>query len=248
MSPVDLDPVPSSVLGLIVLSTDETLENEARAMLGDRPVRLHHSRIFSQDDVTPDALAGMRARIAQSAALLPDTVRAVGYACTSASVVIGPQEVAEQVRAGRPGVLVTNPMSAVIAALNALGARRIGLVTPYLAEVVAPMRAHLAQHGIDVAREVSFGEVDDRRVARIAEATTAAAARQVAEGAEAIFLSCTNLQTLRIINILERDLNVPVISSNLALIWHLAHLGGVKTQGLGAGWLFDRGLPHEQNA
>lgn len=251
MTSVALDPAPEAVLGLIVLSTDETLESEARALLGAHPLRLHHSRIFSQDDVTPEGLAGMRARIAEAAALLPETVRAVGYGCTSASVVIGPGAVAAQVRAGRPGVRVTNPISAVIAALDRLGARRIGLVTPYLAEVVAPMRAHLARHGIDIVQEVSFGEVDDRRVARITEATTAAAARQVAEGtegAEAIFLSCTNLRTLNLIRMLERDLDVPVISSNLALLWHLLHLAGGMTPGTGAGRLFDQGAPLAQTA
>lgn len=241
MMTVDLDPMPDNALGLIVLSTDETLENEARRMFAEHPVRLHHSRIFSKDDVTPQALAEMRARIAQSASLLPESVRAVGYACTSASVVIGPEAVASQVRQGRPGVAVTNPISAVIAALGHLGARRIGLVTPYLAEVVAPMRAHLSDHGIEVIREISFGEADDRRVARITEATTATAARQVADGAQAIFLSCTNLQTFNIIKRLEDDLGVPVISSNQALLWHLLQIGGVDGGGWGPGLLFNYG-------
>ncbi|MEM6578723.1 MAG: aspartate/glutamate racemase family protein, partial [Pseudomonadota bacterium] len=248
MITAELDPAPAHALGLIVLSTDETLENEARLLLSDRSVRLHHSRIFSKDDVTPGALAEMRARIGQSAALLPETVRAVGYACTSASVVIGPEAVATEVRAGRPGVSVTNPISAVAAALDALEARRIGLVTPYLAEVVAPMRAHLARNGIEVAAEVSFGEADDRRVARIPETKTEAAARQVADGAEAIFLSCTNLQTLKTIRKLERDLDIPVISSNLALIWHLLQLVGVPTRGWGEGRLFEQEASIAQNA
>ena len=239
MNSVDLDPVPDHVLGLIVLSTDETLENEARLMLGQHPVRLHHSRIYSKDDVTPTALAEMRARIAQSAALLPESVSAVGYGCTSASVVIGTDAVAAQVCEGRPGVAVTNPISAVSAALNHLGVCRIGLVTPYLAEVVAPMRAQLTDHGIEVIREVSFGEADDRRVARIPEAATAAAARQVAVGADALFLSCTNLRTLNVIKDLERDLDVPVISSNLALIWHLLQLSGLDTSGWGISRLIE---------
>ncbi|MEM9911552.1 MAG: aspartate/glutamate racemase family protein [Pseudomonadota bacterium] len=235
---IELDPMPQNALGLIVLSTDETLENEARTLLAEKPVRLHHSRIFSADDVTTASLSDMRARIERSAGLLPESVGAVGYACTSASVVIGPEAVADRVRAGRPGVFVTDPISAVIAALERLGARRIGMVTPYLAEVVAPMRAHLARHDIEVLREVSFGEADDRRVARIAETATAAAARQVAEGVDAIFLSCTNLHTVNIINVLECELNVPVISSNLALLWHLLRIGGFDVTGWGPGRLF----------
>lgn len=235
---VEMDPVSQNVLGLIVLSTDETLENEARALFADKPVRLHHSRIFSADDVTPASLTDMRMRIAESTSLLPESVCAVGYACTSASVVIGPDAVEEQVRAGRPGVAVTNPISAVIAALESLGARRIGLVTPYPAEVVAPICSHLARHDTEVLREVSFGEADDRRVARISEKATVEAARQVAEGVDAIFLSCTNLQTLNIIDALEAELDVPVLSSNLALLWHLLRISGIEASGWGPGRLF----------
>ena len=118
---IELDPMPQNALGLIVLSTDETLENEARTLLAEKPVRLHHSRIFSADDVTTASLSDMRARIERSAGLLPESVGAVGYACTSASGGIGPEAVADRVRAGRPGVFVTDPISAVIAALERLG-------------------------------------------------------------------------------------------------------------------------------
>lgn len=238
MSALVLDPPPENALGLVVLSTDETLENEAREILANRPVRLHHSRIFVRDQVTPETLADMTSRIAETTALLPETVRAVGYACTSASVVIGPDAVAEQVRRGRPGVAVTDPISAVTSALSALGARRIGLVTPYVATVVAPMRAYLSRQGFETICEVSFDEGDDRRVARIAESVTADAARKVADGADAVFLSCTNLRSLSIINSLESELQVPVISSNLALIWHLLSLGAIEASGWGPGRLF----------
>ncbi|MEM7076717.1 MAG: Asp/Glu racemase [Pseudomonadota bacterium] len=235
-----LDPAPDHILGLVVLSTDETLENEARALLAAQPVSLHHSRIFSADTVTPTSLSDMKTRITASAALLPEHVGVVGYACTSASVMIGPDEVAAQVRAGRPGVAVTNPISATCAALDALDARRIGLVTPYVPDVVAPMRAHLARHGVEVVEELSFGEGDDRRVARIPQTVTAQAARDVARNAriDALFLSCTNLRSFGVIEQLEDELKLPVISSNLALLWHMLVLANADTRRPGFGRLF----------
>ena len=171
----EIEPIGGPRLGLVVLSTDETLEGEARAVLGAREVHLHHSRIRTAPRVTPDSLRDMAGRLEDSVALLPERLDAIGYGCTSASVLIGPEAVAERVRRVQPGVAVTDPISAVLSALGALDARRIALVTPYLPSVAAPMAAFLARHGIDVVSERSFGEGDDRRVARISERSTEAA-------------------------------------------------------------------------
>jgi maleate isomerase len=231
-------------LGLIVLSTDETLEFEARQVLAGRQANLMHARILSQPEVTPEALQTMAQSLTKTAMLLPADLAAIAYGCTSAATVIGPERVQQLVQKAHPGVPVTNPMSAVIAGLRALGASRIALVTPYVASVTAPMRAHLLQHGIEVVSEISFAESDDRKVARISEATTRAAMLDAgrAEGVEAIFVSCTNLRSFAVIDVVEAALDLPVISSNQALIWHLLHLAGIKPTGWGPGRLYQRGI------
>ncbi len=231
-------------LGLIVLSTDETLEFEARQVLARRQVNLMHARILSQPEVTPEALQTMAQSLTKTAMLLPADLAAIAYGCTSAATVIGPERVQQLVQKAHPGVPVTNPMSAVIAGLRALGASRIALVTPYVASVTAPMRAHLLQHGIEVVSEISFAESDDRKVARITEATTRAAMLDAgrAKGVEAIFVSCTNLRSFAVIDVVEAALDLPVISSNQALIWHLLHLAGIKPTGWGPGRLYQRGI------
>jgi len=55
-------------LGLIVLSTDETLEFEARQVLGNRPVNLLHARIPAQAHVTPEDLEMMAGEMTGTAA------------------------------------------------------------------------------------------------------------------------------------------------------------------------------------
>jgi maleate isomerase len=227
-------------LGLIVLSTDETLEFEARQVLAGRAVNLLHARIPAQAHVTPDDLALMAGEMSGTAARLPDGLRAVAYACTSGATVIGPARVQDLVQKAHPDVPVTNPMSAVIAGLGALGVKRIALVTPYVAEVTAPMIAYLADHYIEVVSEVSFGQSNDWTVARIAESSTRAAMLEAgrAEGVEAVFASCTNLRTFGVIGAVEAELGVPVVSSNQALLWHLLSLGGIAAQGWGPGRLF----------
>ena len=229
-------------LGMIVLSTDETLEYEARQVLEGRCINMMHARIESHPHVTPASLKAMQARMPEIAALLPKELSAIAYGCTSASVLIGPEIVEREVQSVQPGRPVTNPISAVIAALGALKAGRIGLVTPYAPDVAAPMRKFLADHGIETAHEISFGVDDDRRVARISQRSSLEAMLEAgrADGVEAVFASCTNLGTFEVIDQAEDELGVPVISSNLALIWHLLKLAGIEARGWGPGQLFHR--------
>lgn len=231
-------------MGLVVLSTDETLEFEARKVLEGRDANLMHTRIPAQADVTPETLRMMEAGLPATAGLLPQGLSVLGYGCTSASTVIGPEAVAAAVQTVHPGVPVSNPMSATLAALAALGAARIALVTPYVPSVTAAMRDFLAGRGIEVLSEISFGEKEDRRVARIAEESTLDAILEAgrAEGVEAVFASCTNLRSFGVIERAEAELGVPVVSSNQALLWHMLGLAGVAQPcGWGPGRLFDEG-------
>ncbi len=227
-------------LGLIVLSTDESLENEARQVLAGRDASLVHTRIEAEPDVTPKTLKMMEKRIPSTVKLLPKGLAAVGYGCTSASTVIGTERVAELVRIHHPEAAVTNPMSAVIAALNALNAKDIAFVTPYVKEVTAPMRALLQAEGFNPVAEGAFEQSDDRTVARISEISTLEAIQNIAKTrpCDAIFVSCTNLRTFGIIEAAEAAVNVPVISSNQALIWHMLKISGVNAKGWGPGQLF----------
>lgn len=227
-------------LGLIVLSTDESLETEARLVLGDRAVSLMHTRIPAEEDVTPEALRMMENRLPEAARLLPQGQDAIGYGCTSASTVIGPERVAELVRGHHASAQVSNPISAVVAALSALEVGRIAYVSPYVPSVTAPMRAYLEAQGVTTVIEESFAEGDDRTVAHISEKSTknmmldAIAKAEV----EAVFVSCTNLRTFGIIDEVERETGLPVVSSNQALLWHLLKLGAVDARGWGPGRLF----------
>jgi maleate isomerase len=177
----------------------------------------------------------------RTAALLPQGLSALGYGCTSASAVIGPDEVARRMQKAQPGTPITNPLSAVIAALKALGVTRVAMVTPYVAEVNGPMRHALAAQGITVVSEASFGQKEDWTVARIAESSTRAAMMQAgrAAGVQAVFTSCTNLRTFGIIEAVEQELGVPVISSNQALLWDMLRHAGIAARGWGPGRLFD---------
>ncbi len=227
-------------LGAIILGADYTLEYEARQVLGTRAISMLHARIPSILNITPDTLRTMADSMTHTADLLPQGMNAIAYCCTSGATVIGPDKVANLVQAAHPDVPVTDPMTAVIAALGSLKASKIALVTPYVASVTGPMRDYLATHGIETLSEVSFGEGDDPTVARIAEASTLKAMLEAgrAEGVQAVFASCTNLRSFGVIEQAEQMLDVPVISSNSALMWHLLKLAGQDAKGWGPGRLY----------
>jgi maleate isomerase len=117
----------------------------------------------------------------------------------------------------------------VAAACKALGARRIGLISPYIADVSAALRQALTNCGLTVQSFASFNEKTEARVARIDPASILSAALRIGAdpAVDVVFLSCTNLRTLDIIAQAEAKLGKPVISSNQALAWHMAALSGL---------------------
>ncbi len=220
-----------TTLGLIVLKFDETLEQDFRRLFPSRDLSLYTSRVPSGAEVTQDTLTEMANTLPASAALFPPaaTFDVVGYGCTSGTTMIGAAKVAELVQQGVQTPAVTDPLTAAIAACRHLGITALGMVTPYLASVSIPVQTAFEDAGIAVPHLVSFGEAGEENVARITAASVKAAACQVGtQDVDAVFLSCTNLQTLDVIADLEARLNKPVISSNTALAWHMARLSGAE--------------------
>ena len=228
-------------LGLLVLRTDQTIEDEFRYALPARDVALYEARLYSDVEITPENLMKMSAVIPGTVGLLPDVkFDVIGFACTSGALVIGEDKVAARVHEELPGVQVTNPVTAARAALKALGVSRIALLTPYLAKINHSLRASLMARGMDIPVMGSFNEADDNVVARITPASVKQAILEIGASSEceAVFVSCTSMRVARIIEEVEKELGKPVTSSNHALAWHMLRLGGVAEEIAGKGELF----------
>lgn len=216
-------------LGMIVLQTDETLEGDLRRML---PVTtpLYVSRVASAPEVTPESLRAMAGQLTDAAALLPQAMAyaAVGYGCTSASAQIGTGQVAALIGGGVRTAHVTDPLSALIAACGALGITRLAFLSPYTADVSDRLRAALAQAGIETPVFGSFNEANEASVVRIAPRSILEAATDLTAqgGTQGVFLSCTNLRTLDVIEQIEARTGLPCLSSNQVLGWQLAQRSG----------------------
>lgn len=217
-----------SPLGLIVLQTDETIEGDFRRLFAGDPSPIYVSRITSDPQVTTKTLTRMKHALPAAADLLPKArpFRVVGYACTSASSVIGSEKVEELVKQTCDVQTVTNPLRAAVAQARELGVSRFALLSPYVEQVNTALRAAFADQGILMDVFGTFGISEELKVVRIStQSIVDAAVRLGSDNAvEAVFLSCTNLRTLDAIPQIHEQIGKPVLSSNQTLARHMRRL------------------------
>lgn len=163
-----------------------------------------------------------------------DTLRldAVGFACTGASYLLG--VAAEDARLAehgyKHGYPVVSAAQAIKAALQHLNVRRLALLSPYPAWLNDASHAYWGEQGIEIVKEefITLPSSDTRGVYAIRNPAVLAASVPFAGcGAEALLLSGTGMPTLRALAPLERQLGIPVLSSNYCLAWALLDRLGI---------------------
>jgi maleate isomerase len=239
--PFDLDRIPHRLdggvgerasIGLIVLATDRTIEHEWREVLhGLDGVALYQSRIWNDARITPETLRAMEGRLSDCAAVIMPglPLASIAFGCTSATMVIGEDQVFAKLRAARPEALPTTPITAAFAAFRAFGANRLAVLTPYRADVNAAVRAYIEARGFEVPVFGTFNEEDDLRAARISSESIRDAAIELGRDArtEAVFVACTSLRIAKVVAEIEQAIGKPVTSSNHAMAWHVLRLAGI---------------------
>jgi maleate isomerase len=234
-------------IGLIVLATDFTIEHEwRRIVVGLDGVALYGSRILNDAQITPETLRAMEPRIAAAAAaILPGApLDVVAYGCTSAAMAIGEEKVFARIREARPDARCTTPITAAFAAFRALGATRVGVLTPYRADVNRIVADYIRARGFQVAAFGSFNEQDDGIVARISPASVKQGIAAITAKAkvDAVFVSCTSVRLAEAARDIEAEIGIPVTSSNHAMAWHALRLASVDDALPQWGALFERRL------
>ncbi len=116
------------------------------------------------------------------------------------------------------------------------GARRIGLVTPYLAEVQARIISTYAGIGITVAAESHLGLSENFAFSEVDEATIEGGIRSVAAARpDAIVVFCTNLRGAPLAARMEAALGIPVYDTIATAVWKSLLLCGEDPARIG-GW------------
>ncbi len=237
----DEGPARTAAIGLITLANDVVIERELRTFLA--PVEgaaVFASRIPLMLKLTPEGLRDMEAHIPSAVELIVpnDRLDVMVFGCTSGSMTIGPERVAAAVHRARPGIAVTDPVSAALKGLKALGARRIALLTPYPDAVNDVVATYVGAQGFDIAERASFKQPNDPAIARVPpEAIYKAGLELGRRNVDAVFISCTALRCSSVIERIEQAIGKPVVTSNQALAWDCLRLAGCKTAVKGYGRL-----------
>ncbi|WP_299734720.1 aspartate/glutamate racemase family protein [uncultured Endozoicomonas sp.] len=229
-------------IGLVQLSTDHSLEMDWAKLLGTQ-AGVFSSRVYYSSEMTPEALDQIATGITEASDLiatgLPMDVMAFG--CTSATIIIGEEKVANLLTEKRGDIPATNPWTAAKAAFNHLGAKKIAVFSPYPTSVNYPLYQQLTNAGFEVPVLGSLGIEKDTDITLVSKESMMAALEQMLpdSGAELVFMSCTNLRVLDHIQEIEDRFGIPVVCSNSAMFWHAMHLVGKAASCPGYGKLLN---------
>jgi maleate isomerase len=208
-------------IGLLVPSSNTTVEPEFyRALPPD--VSLHVGRL-PIEQVTPDRVAEMVDPLETEAKKLASAdVDVIVLGAAAPSFLKGrgyDREVAARIEqaTGKPA---TSASTALLAALGALGVRRIALGSAYSTQVNDIAIGFLNANGIEVVGTECLGLVDNLEIGRLDVETAYEVGRRVdSPQAQAVTFLCTNWQSMAIIDRLERDIGKPVLSSTQFSVW-----------------------------
>lgn len=219
-------------IGLIVPSSNTTMECEIWSVLPEG-ISLHTTRMPLMD-VNVGSLEIME-ESSNFRLLIDAGVDCILFGCTSGSLIKGREynskKSADVER--ELGIPFITTSAAVVEALRAVGAKKISVVTPYIDEVNEKEKKFLEEHGFSI---LSMKGMGIEKNAEIGKVTPQAVYRFAANSkGDCLFISCTNLRTFEIIETLEKDLGIPVITSNQASLWFTLKRLGVneKIDGLG---------------
>ena len=229
-------------VGLIALSTDQTIEKDFKNICNNLPLDIFINRIHNQNPLTKENLLKMREDLASvTKKILPnEKLNTIAYGCTSGTIAIGENSIKEKILSVKPGSYVTTPVTSAIKAFNQLKINKIALFTPYPEAVNKTILDYFNKKNIEVSSFASlnlnldseFANVDPNYILEISS-------KLEMKNADALFISCTALPVLGILSKLESKILKPVLSSNQTLIWDTLRSIGYKSPIKGYGKLLE---------
>jgi maleate isomerase len=220
-------------LGFLVPPGNPTVEAEMIAMAPDG-VSLHFHRMVAHG--TPGSLSGQSERNRSMVENIDSGIELLAMVKPSVIVVAHTATSYHLGRRGEADLLdrlervtgrrVVTAFGSVVHALERLNIRKLALGTPYSTEVTLQGKAHLEEHGFEIAKFDNLKGFDNI-YDTTAEHAYALARLVDTKDAEAVFLSGTGMPTVTVLEVLEKDLGKPVLSSASAMMWHALRLAGV---------------------
>ena len=227
-------------VGLLALSTDLTIESDFQSICQKLPLDLFVNRIHNENPLTKENLLKMRDQIESvTEKILPgQKINTVAYGCTSGTIAIGEDKVKEKIQLAKPDCYVTTPITSAIKAFKKMNLKKIALFTPYPESVNKTILEYFNRKNINI---VSFGTFNidlDEDIASVdPKHLLETLIKLDINDADALFVSCTALPVLEILDQVEKKINKIVLSSNQTLIWDTLRSIGYKSPVEGYGKL-----------
>ena len=229
-------------IGLITLGSDLRIEKDFNNIIYGRDIDLYVNRIHCYNPLTNETLAKMANDIPNVAKeILPEQkLDCVAYGCTSGTVAAGYDSIKKKVNLAKPEAKVTTPITATIKALQVLSVKKISIFTPYTKTINDSIISYFDKKNIiinsltyfDIASDLDIGKVDEEHLFEVLSKIDLS-------DSDALFISCTALPALSIIDKLEKKLDKIVLSSNQTLIWDTLNEINYKEKIEGFGKLFN---------
>tara|TARA_B100001989_G_scaffold14130_1_gene8817 strand:- start:107 stop:850 length:744 start_codon:yes stop_codon:yes gene_type:complete len=228
-------------VGLIALATDFRIEKDFISIIKDQSIDFFVNRIHCYFPLTSENLKKMSNSITEiSDDILPnEKLDCVVYGCTSGTIASGYSSIKKKINLAKPEAKVTTPSTAAINALKKLGLKKISIFTPYSKALNDEVVDYFKKENFEITTNSYFDISNDLDIGKVDENYLYETLCEMDLGeAEALFISCTALPALSIIDKLEKKLNKIVLSSNQVLIWDTLQSIGKRDRIEGFGRLF----------
>tara|TARA_B100000959_G_scaffold219994_1_gene232435 strand:+ start:28 stop:777 length:750 start_codon:yes stop_codon:yes gene_type:complete len=227
-------------VGLLALSTDLTIENDFQSICQKLPLDLFVNRIHNENPLTKENLLKMYDQIGPvTEKILPgQKINTVAYGCTSGTIAIGEDKVKEKVQLAKPDCYVTTPITSAIKAFKEMNVKKIALFTPYPESVNKTILEYFNRKNINIISFSTFNIDLDEDIASVdPKYLSKTLIKLDINDADALFVSCTALPALEILDEVEKKIGKIVFSSNQTLIWDTLRSIGYKSSVQGYGKL-----------
>ena len=153
--------------------------------------------------------------------ILPgEKIDCIAYACTSGTIATGFNNIKKKVVKAKPHSKLTTPSISSINALKKFKIKKVAIFTPYPKklnnEVIEYFKNNkfivTSNSYFDISSDIDIGKIDSEYLFKVLS-------KMNLNGAQALFISCTALPALSILERLEKKLGILVFSSNQTLIW-----------------------------
>ena len=228
-------------IGLIALGSDFVIEKDFNKIIQDKKIDFFVNRIKTYDPLNRENLIKMSEELTYvTSNILPnEDIDCIVYGCTSGTIASGFETIEKKIKNAKPKSKVITPSTAAITALKKLNIKKISLFTPYPKKLNDEVLSFFkdekflitSNYYLDIESDTDIWKVDPEYLFEVLVNMDHA-------DSDALFISCTALPVLQIIEKLEKKLKRFVLSSNQVLIWDTLEKIGQNNSINGFGKLF----------